>query len=48
MKYGYARVSAEYQNEGRQLEALEPYVETIEFIPTRQAAKTLNVLNGNT
>lgn len=28
MKYGYARVSAEYQNEGRQLEALSPYVES--------------------
>lgn len=31
MKYGYARVSTEYQNEGRQLEALKPYV-TLEKI----------------
>lgn len=39
MKYGYARVSAEYQNEGRQLEALEPYVETDRIYTDKASGK---------
>ena len=39
MKYGYARVSAEYQNEGRQLEALKPYVEADRIYTDKASGK---------
>ncbi len=39
MKYGYARVSAEYQNEGRQLEALKPYVEAERIYTDKASGK---------
>lgn len=39
MKYGYARVSAEYQNEGRQLEALAPYVESDRIYTDKASGK---------